>query len=97
MIVWTRHAQLHTLMVGGNEGIGILQVPLYYHNGVDHARDKSRVFMKRLIRATVALGPETVTENWFRRFSATAFRTRFLQPLQRYLSYVAVHQATNVS
>ena len=53
--------------------------------------------MKKLIRAIVALGLEKVTKNWFRGLEASVFQRRILRPLQRYLSYVAVHQTSNVS
>ncbi len=53
--------------------------------------------MRKLVKILVGLGPESVIKIWPNLLSISDFRTRILQPLQRYLSYLAVHQASDVS
>lgn len=52
--------------------------------------------MKKLIRNVIVLHPDIMLSRWLDQLSAEKFKGLLLRPLQRYLSYVAVHQNSTV-
>ena len=53
----------------------------------------------RALAACLAISGETVVafKNWMRDMPSEALSHHLLRPLQRHLSFLAIHQATNVS